>query len=114
MKTEKSDHSIQTKYQLIDGVAITPKLLERVKMVQEDGGENLPIWESCTMRLLNAFVFCSDGNMDDAERLDHIDTICNLLEFVICMKAPREVELQQIEERKKHFNSSLVEGGKSC
>lgn len=112
MKTEKTDHSIQTKCQLIDGVAITPKLLARVKMIQEDGGENLPIWEACTMRLLNAFVFCSDGNMDDAERLDHIDTICNLLEFVTCMKAPREVELQQIEEKKKHFNSSLVEGGK--
>lgn len=114
METEKSDHSIQTKYQLIDGVAITPELIERVKMIQEDGGENLPIWESCTMRLLNAFVFCSDGNMDDAERLDYIDTICNLLKFVTCMKAPREVELQQIEEKKKHFNSSQVEGGKPC
>lgn len=83
--TDEARQAHETGYQIIDGVAITPKLLERVKMIQEGGGENLPIWESCTMRFLNAFVSCSDGNMDNAERLDHIDTICNLFDFVTSM-----------------------------
>mgnify|MGYP005896284013 CR=1 FL=1 len=99
--TDEARTTHETGYQVINGVAITPELIKQVGFIQYDLNDALKVWESKAMRLINAFMTYSDGNLEDSERLEHVWTICNLVEFVAAMESPLEFQLQQIEEERR-------------
>ncbi len=86
-------------YQVIDRVAITPELIERTQTLQTNCNEGITLWQASATRLIDSFMTCSENNLDDGERVEHVWTICNLVDFVSSMESPREFRLQQIEER---------------
>lgn len=88
----------ETGYQVIDGVAITPELLERVQILQTNCNEGITLWQASAMRLIDSFMTCSEGNLADGERVEHVWTICNLIGFVSTMGAPHDFLFKQMEE----------------
>lgn len=99
--TDEARHTHETGYQVIDGVAITPELLERAQILQTDCNEGITLWQASAMRLIDSFMTCSEGNLSDGERVEHVWTICNLIDFVSTMGAPHDFLIKQMEEGRR-------------
>lgn len=88
--TDKARTAHETGYQVIDGVVITPELLERAQILQTNCNEGITLWQASAMRLIDSFMTCSEDNLSDRERVEHVWTICNLIDFVSTMGAPHD------------------------
>lgn len=98
VSNDEARNTHETGYQVIDGVAITPELLERAQILQTDCNEGITLWQASAMRLIDSFMTCSEDNLSDKERVEHVWTICNLIDFVSTMRAPHDFLIKQMEE----------------
>lgn len=98
--TITNTESHETGYQLIDGVVITPELLQRISVMQDDCNDGITIWEARAMRLIISFMTYADGNLEDADKMEHVWTICNLVSFMETMQAPDEYLVKMIREER--------------
>lgn len=87
-------HSNPMEYTIVNGIVITPELIEKVKSIQEDFGAQLAGWKSETFDLISTFLDHS-CDMEAAKRLECIETICSLIEFASSMRAPREFMMKE-------------------
>lgn len=99
--TDEARTAHETSYQVIDGVAITPELLERARILQMNCNEGITLWQASAMRLIDSFMTCSEDNLSDKERVEHVWTICNLIDFVSTMGASHDFLFKQMEKGRR-------------